>query len=94
MLHAYIRLPKSKMLTPKSSTAEDRYVIDPEECVKLVDENTIGICAIIGTTYTGEYEDVKAINDLLVKGNVDCPIHVDVYIFPLNTHLIVLLIHS
>ena len=56
---------------------EDRYVIDPEECVKLVDENTIGICAIIGTTYTGEYEDVKAINDLLVKNDIDCPIHVD-----------------
>ena len=56
---------------------EDRYVIDPEEAVKLVDENTIGICAIVGTTYTGEYEDVKAINDLLVKKNIDCPIHVD-----------------
>lgn len=56
---------------------EDRYVIDPEECVNLVDENTIGICAIVGTTYTGEYEDVKAINDLLVKKNIDCPIHVD-----------------
>lgn len=56
---------------------EDRYVIDPEEAVNLVDENTIGICAIIGTTYTGEYEDVKAINDLLVEKNIDCPIHVD-----------------
>lgn len=55
----------------------DRYVIDPEEAVNLVDENTIGICAIIGTTYTGEYEDVKSINDLLVKKNLDCPIHVD-----------------
>jgi glutamate/tyrosine decarboxylase-like PLP-dependent enzyme len=29
----------------------DRYVIDPEETVNLVDENTIGICAILGTTY-------------------------------------------
>ena len=56
---------------------EDRYVIDPEEAVNLVDENTIGICAIIGTTYTGEYEDVKAINDLLVERKIDCPIHVD-----------------
>lgn len=56
---------------------EDRYVIDPAEAVSLVDENTIGICAIIGTTYTGEYEDVKAINDLLVEKNIDCPIHVD-----------------
>lgn len=55
----------------------DRYVIDPEEAVKLVDENTIGICAILGTTYTGEYEDIKSINDYLVKNNIDCPIHVD-----------------
>ena len=60
-----------------SYCTEDRYVIDPEEAVNLVDENTIGICAIIGTTYTGEYEDVKAINDLLVTKNIDCPIHVD-----------------
>ncbi|KAI9863388.1 MAG: Glutamate decarboxylase 4 [Trichoglossum hirsutum] len=56
---------------------EDRYVIDPEETVKLVDENTIGICAILGTTYTGEYEDVKKVNDLLVERGIDCPIHVD-----------------
>jgi glutamate decarboxylase len=56
---------------------EERYVLDPEEAVKLIDENTIGIAAILGTTYTGEYEDVKALNDLLVKKNIDCPIHVD-----------------
>jgi glutamate decarboxylase len=56
---------------------ETTYVIDPEETVKLVDENTIGICAILGTTYTGEYEDVKTVNDLLVERGIDCPIHVD-----------------
>ncbi|KAL3490157.1 pyridoxal phosphate-dependent transferase [Aspergillus germanicus] len=56
---------------------KDRYVIDPQQAVDLVDENTIGICAILGTTYTGEYEDVKAINDLLVERGIDCPIHVD-----------------
>ncbi|EEH03907.1 glutamate decarboxylase [Histoplasma capsulatum G186AR] len=55
----------------------ERYVIDPEEAVNLVDENTIGICAILGTTYTGQYEDVQAINDLLVERGIDCPIHVD-----------------
>ncbi|KAK7948632.1 glutamate decarboxylase [Apiospora aurea] len=63
----------------------ERYVLDPEETVNLVDENTIGICAILGTTYvshllsklTGEYEDVKAINDLLVQRGMDTPIHVD-----------------
>ncbi len=56
---------------------EDRYVIDPEEAVNLVDENTIGICSILGLTYTGEYEDTKKINDLLVANKIDCPIHVD-----------------
>ncbi|KAL5336883.1 pyridoxal phosphate-dependent transferase [Aspergillus crustosus] len=55
----------------------DRYVIDTKQAVELVDENTIGICAILGTTYTGHYEDVKGINDLLVQRGVDCPIHVD-----------------
>ena len=56
---------------------EDRFVIDPVQAVDLVDENTIGICVILGTTYTGHFEDVKAINDLLVRRNIDCPIHVD-----------------
>lgn len=55
----------------------ERFVIDPAQAVDLVDENTIGICAILGTTYTGHYEDVKGINDLLVKKRIDCPIHVD-----------------
>lgn len=56
---------------------DDRYVIDPKEVVDLVDENTIGICAILGTTYTGEYEDVKGVNDLLIERGLDTPIHVD-----------------
>ena len=30
-----------------------------------------------GTTYTGEYEDVKAVNDLLLENDLDVPIHVD-----------------
>ncbi|SPO03311.1 probable glutamate decarboxylase [Cephalotrichum gorgonifer] len=55
----------------------DRFVLDPEQAVDLVDENTIGICAILGTTYTGEYEDVQAINDILVERGLDVPIHVD-----------------
>lgn len=55
----------------------ERYVLDPEEAVNLIDENTIGICVILGTTYTGQYEDIKAVNDLLVEKKIDCPIHVD-----------------
>ncbi|RDW86486.1 uncharacterized protein DSM5745_03128 [Aspergillus mulundensis] len=56
---------------------KDRNTIDPDEAIKLVDENTIGICSILGTTYTGEHEDTKAINDLLVARNLDVPIHLD-----------------
>lgn len=56
---------------------ETRYVIDPVQAVDLVDENTIGIAAILGTTYTGQYEDVKGINDLLAGRGLDTPIHVD-----------------
>lgn len=52
-------------------TTETRYVMDPAEAVALADENTIGICAILGSTYTGEYEDVKTLNTLLEKRNVE-----------------------
>jgi glutamate decarboxylase len=56
---------------------ETRYVIDPVQAVDMVDENTIGICAILGTTYTGQYEDVQAISELLIQKGLDTPIHVD-----------------
>ncbi|CAG8495381.1 2172_t:CDS:10 [Ambispora gerdemannii] len=60
---------------------EKMFVLTPEKAVELVDENTIGICAILGSTYTGHYEDVKTLNDLLVEkneaNNLDVPIHVD-----------------
>ncbi|KFZ02244.1 hypothetical protein V500_00352 [Pseudogymnoascus sp. VKM F-4518 (FW-2643)] len=56
---------------------KERYVLDPKETVDLVDENTIGICVILGTTYTGQYEDAKAINDLLDERGLDTPINID-----------------
>jgi glutamate decarboxylase len=59
----------------------DRFVIDPKEAIDLVDENTILVGALLGTTYTGEYEDIAALNDLLLKKNkeegLSCHIHVD-----------------
>lgn len=58
-----------------------QYVLDPKEAVDLVDENTILVCAILGTTYTGQYEDVEALNNELEKKNAetgwDVYIHVD-----------------
>ena len=57
--------------------SSDRFDMDPNKAIGLVDENTIGICSILGTTHTGQYEDTKALNNLLVSKNIDCPIHVD-----------------
>jgi len=60
---------------------EGRYVITPEEAVERVDERTIGVVAILGTTYTGEFEPIEAIHDAVVASNAetgfDVPVHVD-----------------
>lgn len=60
---------------------EDCYVMDPAKAVELCDENTICVCAILGSTYNGEFEDVATLNDLLEKKNKEngwtIPIHVD-----------------
>ncbi|KAJ4959699.1 hypothetical protein NE237_019609 [Protea cynaroides] len=60
---------------------EGYYVMDPVKAVEMVDENTICVGAILGSTFTGEFEDIKLLNDLLTKKNKktgwDTPIHVD-----------------
>ncbi|OWM76690.1 hypothetical protein CDL15_Pgr009255 [Punica granatum] len=60
---------------------EGYYVMDPVQAVELVDENTICVAAILGSTLNGEFEDVKLLNDLLLEKNKetgwDTPIHVD-----------------
>jgi glutamate decarboxylase len=57
------------------------YVMDPEKAVEMVDENTICVAAILGSTLNGEFEDVKGLNELLTEKNKqtgwDTPIHVD-----------------
>ncbi|MCV7194472.1 glutamate decarboxylase [Mycolicibacterium brumae] len=62
--------------------AEDRYTITPEQVVDAVDEDTIGVVAILGTTYTGELEPVEEICAALDKlaasePDRDVPVHVD-----------------
>ncbi|OIW00713.1 hypothetical protein TanjilG_09682 [Lupinus angustifolius] len=61
--------------------SEGYYVMDPAKAVEMVDENTICVAAILGSTYNGEFEDVKLLNDLLLEKNKqtgwDTPIHVD-----------------
>ncbi|KAA3459694.1 glutamate decarboxylase-like [Gossypium australe] len=60
---------------------EGYYVMDPVKAVEMVDENTICVAAILGSTLTGEFENVKLLNELLTKKNKetgwDTPIHVD-----------------
>ena len=59
----------------------DRFHLSAEEAIKLIDENTIGVIAIMGSTFDGSYEPVKEINDALEKLNAETgwqvPLHVD-----------------
>ncbi len=59
----------------------ERYCIDAEAAMALVDENTIAVVGILGSTFTGEYEPIGALNDALVELNGrtgwDVPLHVD-----------------
>jgi glutamate decarboxylase len=58
-----------------------KYTIGPEDIEPHVDENTIGVAAVVGTTFTGHADDVVGINDFLVdlkdKKGVDVPLHID-----------------
>ena len=49
--------------------SEGFYVMDPVKAMELVDENTICVAAILGSTLNGEFEDVKLLNELLTKKN-------------------------
>ena len=55
--------------------------LDPELVKQNIDENTIGVFIILGSTYTGHYEPVEEISKILdeyeQKTGVDIPIHVD-----------------
>jgi glutamate decarboxylase len=61
--------------------SEGKYTIGPDDVRPFVDENTIGVAAVVGTTFTGHADDVKGINDMLVElkesSGLDVPIHVD-----------------
>ncbi|MGH2905676.1 MAG: glutamate decarboxylase [Solirubrobacterales bacterium] len=58
-----------------------KYTIGAEDIEEFIDENTIGVAAVVGTTFTGHADDVKGINDFLVQlkneQGLDVPIHVD-----------------
>jgi glutamate decarboxylase len=58
-----------------------KYTIGPEDVAPHLDENTIGVAAVLGTTFTGHKDDIVGINDLLLEikntRDLDIPMHVD-----------------
>jgi glutamate decarboxylase len=60
---------------------QDKYTIGAEDVQAHIDENTIGVAAVLGTTFTGHADDIRGINDFLVglkaEHGLDVPMHVD-----------------
>ncbi|KAK2465095.1 hypothetical protein APHAL10511_002903 [Amanita phalloides] len=61
--------------------ASNGFIMDPNDALQYIDENTIGVMVILGSTYTGHFEDVQLMSDLLdglqARTGLDIPIHVD-----------------
>jgi glutamate decarboxylase len=60
---------------------DDVYTISADDVAQEIDENTIAVGAVIGTTFTGQMDPIKEINDMLVEikesKGWDIPMHVD-----------------
>lgn len=60
---------------------EDSYVLSVGDVEALIDENTIAVGAVLGTTFIGENDPISELNDLLVRVKAekgwDIPLHVD-----------------
>lgn len=60
---------------------KSQYRLDPDLVRENIDENTIGVFVILGSTYTGHYEPVQEISDILdeyeARTGHNIPIHVD-----------------
>jgi len=58
-----------------------RFVMSPKRALDYIDENTIGVMVILGSTYTGVFENVQEMSDCLdeyeTKTGHHVPIHVD-----------------
>jgi glutamate decarboxylase len=58
-----------------------KFTIGPEDVEPHLDENTIGVAAVLGTTFTGHTDDIAAIDamlcDLEQRTGLDVPLHVD-----------------
>jgi glutamate decarboxylase len=59
----------------------ERYHLGAAEAAAMCDENTIGVVAVLGSTFDGSYEPIaeicSALDDLAASGGPDVPVHVD-----------------
>jgi glutamate decarboxylase len=59
----------------------ERFHLEAEQAVARCDENTIGVVAILGSTFDGSYEPIKdiaaALDGLQEERGLDVPVHVD-----------------
>jgi glutamate decarboxylase len=60
---------------------DSEVVTNPERAAAACDDNTIGVVSVLGSTFTGHYEDVQALSAALdalqARTGLDIPIHVD-----------------
>jgi glutamate decarboxylase len=68
-----------------------RYTVGPEDLEPQIDENTIGVVAVVGTTFTGECDDVVGLDKMLAElrgRGLDIPMHIDAasggFVFPFS----------
>lgn len=60
---------------------KDQFYMTADQVVDYIDENTCAVGCVLGTTFTGQIDDIRGINDTLLKLKAekgwDIPIHVD-----------------
>ncbi|MDR1952953.1 MAG: glutamate decarboxylase [Clostridiales Family XIII bacterium] len=61
--------------------SRERMSVDADAAMALVDDYTIGVVGILGITYTGQYDDIEALDEKLrvynERAKITVPIHVD-----------------
>jgi glutamate decarboxylase len=71
--------------------ARGRFIVGPEDLEPHIDENTIGVVAVVGTTFTGDCDDVVGIDAMLHElagRGLEVPMHIDAasggFVFPFS----------
>ena len=76
----------------KIDVAKGHSVMRPEDLEPHIDDNTIGVVAVAGTTFTGECDDIPGIDEMLRtlrdERDLEVPMHVDAasggFVFPFS----------